>query len=82
MPIYTYTCPQHGTFSDWGTLATSAEPHDCPTCHVPAPRAMARPMLGRSDRGQAGENAFACEAAPSGVPRGGGCGCGMGGCVH
>jgi putative FmdB family regulatory protein len=82
MPLYTYTCNEHGEFSAWGRLSESDAPQPCPSCTEPAPRALARPAVGsRSGDGDAmacGEDACASGDGPS---FGGHC-CGGGACVH
>ncbi|HEX6011381.1 MAG TPA: zinc ribbon domain-containing protein [Geminicoccaceae bacterium] len=82
MPLYTYTCDEHGEFSAWGRLSESDAPQPCPSCTEPAPRALARPAVGsRSGDG----DAMACDegacAAGDGPSFGGHC-CGGGACVH
>lgn len=87
MPLYTYTCHDHGEFSAWGQMARSDEPQPCPTCTTPAPRALARPAIGGGrDAGAAamaacGEGACGTAAPGMGMGGGGGC-CGGGACVH
>jgi putative FmdB family regulatory protein len=83
MPLYTYRCDAHGEFSAWGKMSESEAPQPCPDCAEPAPRALARPMIGgRSEGGDAsfagacGEGACAPER-----PSMGGC-CGGGACMH
>jgi putative FmdB family regulatory protein len=45
MPLYNYECPNHGRISGWAPMSESAEPAQCPTCGVPAPRALSRPRV-------------------------------------
>ena len=79
MPLYTYDCRDHGIFREWSSMSESDRPRACPDCGEAAPRAMARPMLKKSD----GRRQFACDTPESFTPpAGGGCGCGAGGCVH
>ena len=82
MPLYTYTCAEHGEFSAWGTMRESDAPQPCPSCAEPASRALARPMLGGRSEGEA----VACGGCGEGMGMGGapamgGC-CGGGRCVH
>lgn len=83
MPLYTYTCDDHGQFATWATMAESEAPQTCPTCATPAPRALARPAVG--GRGEAGGyDVGGCGdgmCAADGPSLGGGC-CGGGACVH
>lgn len=84
MPLYTYTCSDHGEFSAWGQMSTSDAPQPCPSCHEPAPRALAHPSVGgRSGDGDAGYGMGACGQGACEMPSmgGGGC-CGGGACVH
>ena len=85
MPLYTYTCTQHGEFSAWGKMTESDAPQPCPACTEPAPRALARPAIGGS---RSGDEGLACGAGACGEAGGatarpsfGGC-CGGGACVH
>ncbi|WP_159718416.1 zinc ribbon domain-containing protein [Geminicoccus flavidas] len=82
MPLYTYDCSDHGVFKDWSPMSESDRPRACPTCAMPAHRALARPMLGKG--GGPERPAFACDVGDrAGSARsGGGCACGAGGCVH
>lgn len=89
MPLYTYSCDDHGEFSAWGRMAESEAPQPCPTCTTPAPRALAHPAIGggRSAGGDAA-GAMACgmggcgEGMADGPAVGGGACCGGGACVH
>ena len=77
MPLYTYDCKACGEFAAWAGMADSDRPQACPACAGEAPRAIARPRIGkagdiRSDGGGWGEVA-------AGKAAGGGCGCGGGG---
>ena len=86
MPLYTYTCSDHGEFSAWGRMATSEEPQPCPSCAAPAPRALARPAIGSRADAAAGAMAACGEGmcapiGPGAGMGGGGC-CGGGACVH
>ncbi len=73
MPLYTYTCDEHGEFAAWARMSDSETPQPCPTCNVAASRALARPAVGSS-----GE---AASASPGAAPKLGGHSCGAG-CVH
>lgn len=82
MPLYTYTCDQHGEFSAWTGMAESDVPQPCPSCTEPAPRALARPALGGRSEGSdlaggCGQGMCAAEAPPMAS----GC-CGGGACLH
>ncbi|HET6470065.1 MAG TPA: zinc ribbon domain-containing protein [Geminicoccaceae bacterium] len=84
MPLYTYTCQDHGQFSAWGRMSESDAPQPCPSCDTPAPRALARPAVA----GRAGEDSWGGDGgcgdgmcASDGPPTGGEHVCG-GGCVH
>jgi putative FmdB family regulatory protein len=65
MPLYTYSCAEHGEFAAWGRMSESEAPQPCPACEQPARRALAHPAVATG----AGE-ASACNAYP-------GCGEGM-----
>jgi putative FmdB family regulatory protein len=81
MPLYTYTCDDHGEFAAWGKMSESESPRPCPSCEHPAPRALARPAVGgRSGDGEA--MACGAGACASEMPRMGGPCCGGGGCAH
>ena len=84
MPLYTYTCREHGEFSAWSAMSASDQPQACPTCATPGPRALARPALGgRSADGDLGGdfgcgadgcgNGMCAPAAPGGHVCGAGC---------
>jgi putative FmdB family regulatory protein len=75
MPLYTYTCDEHGEFAAWARMSDSEAPQPCPTCNVAASRALARPAVGGS-----GEGAPA-SAGGGAAPSFGGHSCGAG-CVH
>lgn len=82
MPLYTYTCREHGEFSAWGRLATSEAPEPCPTCAEPAPRALARPNVSHGDGGEVscfGDGACASGACERPAPSAHVCGSG---CLH
>jgi putative FmdB family regulatory protein len=81
MPLYTYTCREHGEFSGWGQMATSEQPQSCPTCAAPAPRALAHPAVGgRSEAaGLAGGDGCGQGMCAAPAPMGHACGAG---CVH
>lgn len=86
MPLYTYTCRDHGEFAAWGKMESSDSPQPCPSCHEPSGRALARPMIGKAEGG--GESMMAggcgegmCGTGPGMGMGGGGC-CGGGACVH
>lgn len=86
MPLYTYTCQDHGEFSAWGKMAESDNPQPCPTCAELAPRALARPAIagGRdvaSAMGACGMGACGESMGAGPAPAMGGC-CGGGACVH
>jgi putative FmdB family regulatory protein len=82
MPLYTYTCNEHGEFSAWGRMSESDAPQPCPSCTEPAPRALARPAVGsRSESGDATACGTAGACASDG-PSFGGHRCGGGACVH
>lgn len=51
MPLYDYTCVRCGDFREWRSLAESADAVPCPSCALPAPRAVSAPYLRRLDRG-------------------------------
>jgi putative FmdB family regulatory protein len=51
MPLYDYTCATCGGFREWRPLAVSADPAPCPSCAMPAPRAIAAPFFSRLSRG-------------------------------
>lgn len=40
MPIYEYDCPRCGDFTALRPMAQYREPHPCPDCGEPAPRAV------------------------------------------
>lgn len=46
MPLYHYSCPACGAFSDWRTMSDFDKPAPCPDCGAPAPRDVATPALG------------------------------------
>ena len=75
MPLYTYTCDEHGEFAAWARMSDSETPQPCPACNVAASRALARPAVGSS-----GEGASA-SAGSGATPSFGGHSCGAG-CVH
>jgi putative FmdB family regulatory protein len=82
MPLYTYTCDQHGEFSAWTGMAESDVPQPCPSCTEPAPRALARPALGgRSEGSDLGGGCGQGMCAAEAPPMASGC-CGGGACVH
>lgn len=84
MPLYTYTCRDHGEFSAWGKMAESDSPQPCPACAEPAPRALARPAIagGRDTPAMNACGMGGCEGASAGsAPAMGGHCCGAG-CVH
>lgn len=76
MPLYTYTCDDHGSFTEWASMSESDAPCACPSCAAPAPRALARPALGGRTDGAA-EGADAARPASFG-----GCGCSAASCMH
>ncbi len=83
MPLYTYTCHDHGEFSEWNSMSESEQAKPCPSCQEPAPRALARPAIGgrSGDEGAFGGDG-ACGMGACETPMmGGGC-CGGGACVH
>ena len=73
MPLYTYTCDEHGEFAAWAPMRDSESPQPCPTCDAAASRALACPAVGGS-----GEGASASGGA---APSFGSHSCGAG-CVH
>jgi putative FmdB family regulatory protein len=87
MPLYTYSCSQHGEFAAWNPMERSEAPQPCPTCAQQAPRALAHPAVaGRSGSGDGdfggdgGMDAGGMGGDDMGM--GGGCGCGAGHCMH
>jgi putative FmdB family regulatory protein len=86
MPLYTYTCEDHGEFGAWSSMSASDEPQACPACSEPAPRALARPAIGGRS---SGGDEMACGMGSCGESfgetgggmMGGGC-CGGGMCMH
>lgn len=74
MPLYTYTCSQHGVFQAWGKMAESDAPMPCPTCATLSPRALAKPMVTKGGEGDA-------ESTLAGGESCGMEGCGMGACA-
>jgi putative FmdB family regulatory protein len=40
MPIYEYSCPDHGLFEDQRPMSRSADPSACPKCRADAPRVL------------------------------------------
>jgi putative FmdB family regulatory protein len=83
MPLYTYTCRDHGEFAAWGKMSESDAPRPCPSCAAPAPRALAHPAVG----GRAGEEGWSAGGSGEGMgagdgpAMGGGHVCGAG-CMH
>ncbi len=43
MPVYDYSCDACGVFAVHRPMAEYREPHDCPSCGVPAPRVLLTP---------------------------------------
>ncbi|HTW53015.1 MAG TPA: zinc ribbon domain-containing protein [Stellaceae bacterium] len=43
MPVYDYSCETCGAFVISRPMAEYREPHDCPACGAPAPRALLTP---------------------------------------
>lgn len=82
MPLYTYTCHDHGEFSDWNSMSQSERAKPCPSCQEPAPRALARPAIGGRSGDEGAFGGDACGMGACETPMmGGGC-CGGGACVH
>ena len=82
MPLYTYTCHDHGEFSDWNSMSESERAKPCPSCQEPAPRALARPAIGGRSGDEGAFSGDACGMGACDTPMmGGGC-CGGGACVH
>jgi putative FmdB family regulatory protein len=84
MPLYTYTCDRHGEFAAWGKMSESDAPQPCPSCDVPAPRALARPAVATRAADGPACNAYpGCGEGMCGAPEPatGGHVCGSG-CVH
>lgn len=76
MPLYTYTCSDHGEFTAWGRLATSDAPEACPSCAEPAPRALARPNVSTGGEMQpGGECGMGARERPAPAPHMCGTGC-------
>ena len=46
MPLYTYECRRHGSFSDWRAMSECHSPAPCPICQVPADRTVSAPHRG------------------------------------
>jgi putative FmdB family regulatory protein len=46
VPLYDYSCPACGVFSEWRGMADWDQPVACPECGAPAPRDLAQPVLG------------------------------------
>lgn len=49
MPLYDYHCPQCGSFTAWNPMSRASTPEACPSCAVPAPRAVIAPYLNTMD---------------------------------
>jgi putative FmdB family regulatory protein len=79
MPLYTYTCQEHGEFSGWGQMTTSEQPQACPACAAPSPRALARPAVGGHATGDGGSSSHGQAAGAGPSPMGHVCGAG---CAH
>ena len=83
MPLYTYTCDDHGEFAAWAQMSSSEAPQPCPSCATPAKRALAHPSIGGKQA--SGGDALSCGmgGGADGMPMApaGGHVCG-GGCVH
>ncbi len=45
MPLYDYACEGCGPFRDWQPMSAASAPVECPTCGVPAPRAITAPYI-------------------------------------
>ncbi len=45
MPLYDYACEGCGPFRDWRPMSAASAPVECPTCGVPAPRAITAPFI-------------------------------------
>lgn len=45
MPLYSYECPEHGTFTAWQSMSRSDRSARCPDCRQPAPRSITAPAL-------------------------------------
>ena len=45
MPLYDYACEGCGPFRDWQPMSAASAPVECPTCGVPAPRAITAPFI-------------------------------------
>lgn len=83
MPLYTYTCEQHGLFKAWNKMEVSDQPQTCPVCTSLAPRALAAPTIGKNDDGfgSFANGAFNSDAGGASDTAGGGHACGPG-CCH
>ena len=42
MPLYEYSCSNHGVFESMGSMARSDEPASCPSCAAPADRILSK----------------------------------------
>ncbi|MGQ0486559.1 MAG: FmdB family zinc ribbon protein [Hyphomicrobiales bacterium] len=45
MPLYSYECRKHGTFSDWRNMSECENSVPCPICGGPASRCVSAPYL-------------------------------------
>lgn len=53
MPIYEYSCPDHGLFEDQRPMSRSGEPSLCPECRADAPRVLSLTRTNLVPRSQA-----------------------------
>ncbi|PKQ08476.1 MAG: FmdB family transcriptional regulator [Alphaproteobacteria bacterium HGW-Alphaproteobacteria-10] len=66
MPVYEYWCESHGLFTSLRSMASFAEPCDCPDCGALAPRVMfTPPHVAGGDRGRMKAHAINERAADS-----------------
>jgi putative FmdB family regulatory protein len=80
MPLYTYTCKDHGEFAAWGQMSAADQPQPCPSCATPAGRALAHPSIGgKQSAGGDGMSFGGGDSMPSAPSGGHVCG---GGCMH
>jgi putative FmdB family regulatory protein len=45
MPLYSYECPEHGTFTAWQSMSRSDRSARCPDCRQAVPRSITAPAL-------------------------------------
>jgi putative FmdB family regulatory protein len=57
MPLYAYSCPDCGPFSELRSMAEAADPALCPACGASAPREVSAPMLAVKPKGGAARRA-------------------------